>query len=324
MNHTPFLLKPAYQHYLWGGNRLAEQFGKSADRLPLAESWECSTHPDGLSRVISGVFDGLPLSEVLRVHPSFLGKKYEGETELPILVKLIDAEKDLSIQVHPTDDYAREHENGQRGKTEMWYVLDAAPGAELICGFNKECTKEEIRAHAQDGTLEDVLCRVPVKKGDAFFIEAGTVHAICAGCLVAEIQESSNLTYRLYDYNRRDAEGNLRPLHLEKALEVANLHTTDPARVRVFEEGEMAELSRTVASCKYFQVSLWNISSADAMPVPLPSQDSFAVLLCIEGEGELETDTGFLPLRKGDCVFVPAENESVTLSGPLKLLCIRG
>ncbi|MBR5969170.1 MAG: mannose-6-phosphate isomerase, class I [Lachnospiraceae bacterium] len=322
--NAPFLLKPAYQHYLWGGMRLPELFGKSADRLPLAESWECSTHPDGETTVASGLFDGMTLAEVLRANPAFLGQKFKGQTDLPVLVKLIDAEKDLSIQVHPTDEYAAEHENGQRGKTEMWYVLEAAEGAELIVGFRKECTKEVLRAHARDGTLEDVLCRVPVKKGEAYFIEAGTVHAICAGCLVAEIQQSSNLTYRLYDYNRRDAEGNLRPLHLDKALAVADCHTTDPARVRVFEDKGSAEASLPVAACKYFHVYLWNLSSPDAQDMRIPSTDSFAALLCIEGEGRLETEEAELPLKKGDCVFVPAENSAVTLTGKLKLLCIQG
>ena len=323
---TPFLLKPAYQHYLWGGNRLAEQFGKSADRLPLAESWECSTHPSGVSTVISGVFDGLPLSEVLRAHPDFLGDKYRGETELPLLVKLIDAEKDLSIQVHPTDSYAKEKENGQRGKTEMWYVLDAEEDAKLICGFNKDCTKEEVLQRAQDGTLEDVLCRVPVKKGDAFFIAAGTVHAICAGCLVAEIQQSSNLTYRLYDYNRRDADGNLRELHLEKAMDVAALNAVDIGGIRVFEDRTDGAETQTVAACDYFNVYLWRIKAPHSLSkkMKIPMDNSFAVLLCIEGEGEVLLDTGSLPLRKGDCLFVPAENESVTLSGTTELLCIQG
>lgn len=179
-----------------------DEFEKGIEMYPLAETWECSTHPDGPSYVSGGSFDGETLADVIRAHPDYLGSRHAGESELPILIKFIDAKKDLSVQVHPTDAYAREHENGQRGKTEMWYVLDAGKDASLIYGLRYSASQQQMRQMIREGSVTKILQKVPVKKDDLFFIEAGTIHAIGAGTLVAEIQENSNLTYRLYDYDR--------------------------------------------------------------------------------------------------------------------------
>ena len=222
--HKPFLLKPAGKDYLWGGDRLNYDFKKNIDMSPLAETWECSTHPDGMSIVASGEFCGQSLSDVLKAHPEFSGTHPHTKDELPILIKFIDAKKDLSVQVHPNDDYARKYENGQLGKTEMWYVLDASPHARLVYGLNHRTSKNTIRQAIEKGQLEKYLQKVPIQKDDVFYIEAGTVHAIGAGALIAEIQENSNLTYRLYDYDRVGKDGKKRPLHVEKALEVADLN----------------------------------------------------------------------------------------------------
>ena len=216
MKHIPFLLRPVGKDYLWGGERLKTEYHKQIDLTPLAETWECSTHPDGCSVVDSGAAAGKPLRAVLQEHPEYLGIYANPEGELPILIKLIDAKKDLSVQVHPDDAYAKQYENGQNGKTEMWYVLEAEPDASLVYGFRHTMTPERLRQSLAEGTLEADLQSVPVSKNDAFLIPAGTVHAIGAGILLAEIQQSSNLTYRLYDYNRTDANGNKRPLHIEK------------------------------------------------------------------------------------------------------------
>lgn len=218
MKHIPFLLRPVGKDYLWGGERLKTAYHKQIDLTPLAETWECSTHPDGCSVVDSGAAAGKPLRTVLQEHPEYLGTYANPEGELPILIKLIDAKKDLSVQVHPDDAYAKQYENGQNGKTEMWYVLEAEPDASLVYGFRHTMTPERLRQSLAEGTLEADLQSVPVSKNDAFLIPAGTVHAIGAGILLAEIQQSSNLTYRLYDYNRTDANGNKRPLHIEKAV----------------------------------------------------------------------------------------------------------
>ena len=249
----PFLLEPSAKDYLWGGTRLNDDFGKGIDLIPLAETWECSTHPDGESHA-----GGETLSKVLARHPEWLGTHplatTHGKPELPIMIKLIDAKTDLSVQVHPADEYALKHE-GSLGKTEMWYVLEARPGAKLVYGFHHAVTPEIVREALENQSIEALLNHVPVHRDDLFYIEAGTVHAIGAGCLVAEIQESSNLTYRLYDYDRIDANGKPRPLHVEKALEAANLRSSvvprQPMRVFRYRQGRASEL---LTRCKYFQV----------------------------------------------------------------------
>ena len=186
--NKPLLLRPSGKDYLWGGSRLNDEFEKDIDLTPLAETWECSTHPDGPSYVVGGVFDEQELAEVLKMHPEYLGERHKGENTLPILIKFIDAKKDLSVQVHPTDTYAQEHENGQFGKTEMWYVLDASRDAKLVYGLKQDFTKEEIQGAIHDGTVMKYLQKVPIQKDDLFFIQAGTIHDIGAGALVAEIQ----------------------------------------------------------------------------------------------------------------------------------------
>ena len=168
--NKPLLLRPSGKDYLWGGSRLNDDFEKNIDMAPLAETWECSTHPDGPSFVLGGTFDGQELAEVLRERPEYLGERHKGENTLPILIKFIDAKKDLSVQVHPTDKYAKEYENGQLGKTEMWYVLDAAKDASLIYGLNKSCTKEEMRTAIADGSVGKLLQKVPIHKDELFFI----------------------------------------------------------------------------------------------------------------------------------------------------------
>lgn len=239
--NSPFLLKPAGKDYLWGGNRLNDDFSKGIDLKPLAETWECSTHPDGPSRVASGAHTGALLADVLRTHPSYLGTHPDGTDGLPILIKFIDAKRDLSVQVHPDDTYAREQEHEPRGKSEMWYVLDAAKDARLVYGFRHDMTKADLEESLRKGTVEKYLQKVPVQRDDVFYIKAGTVHAIGAGVLIAEIQESSNLTYRMYDYNRVDKNGNPRELHIEKSLAVANLKGSaeprQPMRVLRYREG---------------------------------------------------------------------------------------
>lgn len=218
LRNKPFLLKPVGKDYLWGGSRLNDDFSKDIEMEPLAETWECSTHPDGPSLVASGEHAGKLLTEVLHEHPEYLGTHPRTEGELPILIKFIDAKKDLSVQVHPDDDYAFLHENGSLGKTEMWYVLDAAKDAKLIYGFYHDMTKETLKKSLADGTIEKYLQKVPIRKDDVFYVEAGKVHGIGAGALIAEIQENSNLTYRLYDYNRLDKNGKARELQDRKSV----------------------------------------------------------------------------------------------------------
>lgn len=209
-------LQPVGKGYLWGGTRLREEYGKKINLTPLAETWECSVHPDGPSVVVNGEFKGKALADVLKEHPEYLGTKVangcgDNETRLPVLIKFIDAKMDLSVQVHPNDDYARYHEH-QNGKTEMWYVLDAEEGASLIYGFQHKVTPSILQKAVETGTLDRHLRKVEVHKGDVYYVPAGIVHAIGAGVMVAEIQESSNVTYRVYDYERVDKNGKKREL----------------------------------------------------------------------------------------------------------------
>ena len=308
----PFLLKPAGKDYLWGGNRLQTEFNKELPLEPLAETWECSTHPAGPSIIASGIYEGMSLTQLLAEHPEFLGTHPGAEGELPILIKFIDAKKDLSVQVHPTDEYAREHENGQLGKTEMWYVMDAAPDAHLIYGFYHDIEKPQLKESLENGTVEKYLQKIKIQKDDVFLIEAGTVHAIGAGALIAEIQENSNLTYRLYDYNRLDKNGKPRELHIKKALEVANLKGSaeprQPLRLLKYKKGAAEEF---LCRCKYFQVEryLLNTESSRKLIEFQTDKNSFQVFLCLDGCGVIFMEDGdSLNFFKGDCFFVPADS----------------
>lgn len=317
--NKPFLLKPAGKDYLWGGTRLNDDFSKGIDMTPLAETWECSTHPDGPSLVASGSFSGLPLSQVLQQHPEYLGTHSADKKELPILIKLIDAKNDLSVQVHPDDGYAMANENGSLGKTEMWYVMDATKDARLVYGLSHTTGREAFRRSIEQGTVEKYLQKVPVKKDDVFYIEAGTIHAIGAGALVAEIQESSNLTYRLYDYDRIDKNGQKRELHVDKALSVANLKGS-PAprqnlRVLKYRQGCATEF---LCRCKYFQVErmLINTERFRNLVSFHTTGLSFEVLLCLDGCGSIsfeEKET--LNFFRGDCIFVPADSVTIKIHG---------
>lgn len=326
MGNSPLLLRPSGKDYLWGGNRLNDEFEKQMKQAPLAETWECSTHPDGPSYVAGGALDGMELAEVLRQHPEYLGERHKGETTLPILIKFIDAKQDLSVQVHPTDEYAKEHENGQLGKTEMWYVLDAGREASLVYGLNQTCTKEELRRAIADGTVMRYLQKVPIHKDDVFFIRAGMIHAIGAGALVAEIQESSNLTYRLYDYDRIGKDGKKRELHIDKALEVANLtgsaEPRQPLRVLKYRQGVASEL---LTRCKYFEVYRMIVNTERRQKVHYRADEvAFRVLLCVHGCGTITYEGGEFTFYKGDCVFVPAASETLTIHGQAQFLDVRG
>lgn len=314
------MLTPSAKDYLWGGSRLNDDFNLGIPVSPFAEAWVCSTHPDGQSLV-----DGEQLGTVLRNNPSWLGTHVlattDGRPELPILIKLIDAKQDLSVQVHPDDDYAIKHE-GQWGKTEMWYVLAARKDSELIYGFMENMEQEQVRAMIEDGTIARHLNHIPVHKDDVFFIESGTVHAIGSGCLVAEIQESSNVTYRLYDYDRVDKWGNKRELHIDKALEVCNLCSSaaprQPMRVLKYKNGSASEL---LTRCKYFQVERMLLNTENRMLAEFQTgSNSFHALLCVDGCGLLYGDGVMLPFFKGDCIFVPADSIKLKLHGKAQIL----
>ncbi len=303
-----------------------DEFEKGIEMYPLAETWECSTHPDGPSYVSGGSFDGETLADVIRAHPDYLGSRHAGESELPILIKFIDAKKDLSVQVHPTDAYAREHENGQRGKTEMWYVLDAGKDASLIYGLRYSASQQQMRQMIREGSVTKILQKVPVKKDDLFFIEAGTIHAIGAGTLVAEIQENSNLAYRLYDYDRVGKDGKKRQLHVDKALQVANLQGSaeprQPLRVLKYRQGVASEL---LCRCRYFEVYRMIVNTERRQKVHYRADEvSFRVLLCVNGCGMIRFENTEIIFYKGDCIFVPADSVMLSIHGQAQFLDVRG
>lgn len=318
--NKPFKLEPVSKDYLWGGTKLNDEFNLGLQASPLAEAWMCSTHPDGQSLV-----NDTPLGDILKEHPEYLGIHplaiTGGKAELPILFKLIDATADLSVQVHPDDEYALTHE-GSRGKSEMWYVIQAGNSSEIIYGFKDDVDPETVREAAKLGTIGEYLNHIPVHKDDVFFVESGIVHAIGAGCLVAEIQENSNITYRLFDYNRIDKYGNRRTCHVDKAIEVANLQAIgvprQPLRVLKFKNGSASEL---LTRCKYFQVErlLLNTESKRLADYQTGS-NSFHVLFCLEGCGILFGEQIMLNFFKGDCIFVPACSIPLQLHGKAQFL----
>ena len=312
--YTPVKLSPVFKDYLWGGTRLKTEFSKQSNMTPLAESWELSAHKDGQSTVAEGEYAGMTLTAYLdTVGREVLGTNCEKYDYFPLLIKLIDAKGDLSVQVHPSDEYALEHE-GEYGKTEMWYILDCDEGAALYYGFKENTTREAYETAIREGCLTDILNRVPVKRGDVFFIPAGTVHAIGAGILICEIQQNSNTTYRVYDYNRRDKDGNLRPLHVDKALAVSDLKKS-PALPRIPDVDDAL-----LARCDYFSVRRMRFKSFGEL-VTYPN--SFTALTVTEGNGTLIHDEGEISLSKGDTVFIPAADAAYTVKGPLEVILSR-
>lgn len=315
-------LTPTGKDYLWGGTRLREEYEKKIDLTPLAETWECSIHPDGPSYVKNGEFKGMTLAEVLKQHPEYIGTKVKNG-ELPVLIKFIDAKKDLSVQVHPNDEYARKYEH-QNGKTEMWYVIDAEEGASLIYGFQHKVTPEILKKAVENGTLDKHLQKVKVHKGDVFYVPAGTVHGIGAGILVAEIQESSNVTYRVYDYNRVDKSGKKRELHFDKALQVMDMGVTPEAKQKPRLVKHYPGCSRELlCRCKYFETERIQVTKGFSFSV---MDNSFQVLMCIDGYSQVETmDTEQKPVRlcKGETVFLPAGIGRCVVVGDATMLKIR-
>ena len=312
-------LNPAFKDYLWGGTKLRDEYGKKCDLDKVAESWELSCHKDGCSVVADGEYAGLTLPQYIeKAGKAVLGTDCEKFEYFPILIKLIDAKQNLSVQVHPDNDYAMRVE-GEYGKTEMWYVVDCEPGAGLLYGFKHEISKEEFRRRIEDNTLLEVTNRVEVHPGDVFFIEAGTLHAIGEGILIAEIQQNSNTTYRVYDYGRVGADGKPRQLHIEKAIDVTRLApATRPcgrpqAKPEAFDGGSVLPL----ASCDYFTVKEMEVTSHAEL---MADEKSFHSLLLLDGSLTLSMGGEKLEMKKGASVFVPAGSGNYTLTGKGRLI----
>ena len=309
----PLKLSAPLKDYIWGGERLKNEYGFISD-TKIAEAWVLSVREDGQSLVLNGEFKGKTLFEAIEAFGNdCLGKNAMSFKYFPLLIKLIDAKDKLSVQVHPADDYALKYE-GEFGKTEMWYVLDAAPGARLIYGLDKSVTVDELKEYVNSDRITELCNFVPVKKGDVFFIPAGTVHAIGAGMLIAEVQQNSNITYRVSDYGRLGADGKPRALHKEKAIEVINREPT-PLEAEFKETATEGAKETQLAECKYFNVRVLDLDGETAITEP----DSFMSLLVLEGEASLGYDGGNMTVSKADSVFIPA-GLGITLKGKTKIL----
>ena len=310
----PFVkLLPAFKDNLWGGTKLRDIYHMKCDYEVIAEAWMMSAHMAGQSIIASGRYKGLHFGDYLKgVGKETLGWKCSPLQNFPLLVKFIDARQNLSVQVHPSDDYALERENDY-GKNEMWYVMACEPGAGLYVGFNRDVTREEVRARIEDNTIEEILNYYPTRPGDVYFIPAGTVHAICGGNLICEIQQSSNCTYRLYDYDRRDKFGNTRELHVDKALDVLNFHRYVPDQMETGIDASGTILSR----CKYFETVLYRVK--DKVKVPM-DDSKFTSILCLEGSGKIRFLGQETDFAAGESLFVPAAEGILEGEGEMTII----
>ena len=314
---------PILKSPLWGGEKIATYKQIATDRKQIGESWELSGVEGDVSVVAEGPDAGKTLTELLaRDKERLLGNRnYERfGTEFPLLIKFIDAREDLSIQVHPDDRLAWERHRS-KGKTEMWYVVAADEGAHLRSGFTRQVTPAEYEKSVADDTITDLLTDHEVHPGDVFFLPAGRIHSIGAGSFIAEIQQTSNITYRIYDFNRRDANGNLRELHTEQAKGAIVYSVEADYRTRY---EAVKDRPVELVACPYFTTTLYDLTRP--CEIDLAATDSFLVVMCIEGSGTLTDDQGSaMPLRQGETVLVPASAKSLSVSpqSSIKLLTSR-
>ncbi|WP_281766186.1 type I phosphomannose isomerase catalytic subunit [Neptunitalea lumnitzerae] len=314
----PFKFHPILKERLWGGTKLNTVLGKPIVTDITGESWELSAVPGDISEVSNGPLGNTSLQVLIDEYKGeLLGNKvYERfGAEFPILIKFIDAKQDLSIQVHPNDELAKERHNSF-GKTEMWYIMQADEGSELIVGFNKDVTKEEYQEHLDNNTVTDLMNYEKVKEGDTFFINTGKIHAIGAGIMLAEIQQTSDITYRVYDFNRKDKEGNLRELHTEMALDAIDYEKKDDFKVSYTNEPNTCG---AMVDCPYFTTNYWNITEKTIIDVT--ERDSFTIFMCTKGAATISTPAGTVEIKKGETVLLPANSKEITISeGDVELL----
>ena len=317
-----FRLEPAFKDYLWGGHRLVDLFRKNSPYEVTAESWELSAHPAGQSKILEGPLDGMYFGDfVARYGRQVCGWKSVSFDRFPILIKFIDAYKQLSVQVHPFDDYAFVREK-EFGKNEFWYVMDAAPGAFLYCGFCRQVNREEIERRIKENTIEEVLNKVPVSRGDCVFIPAGTIHAIGEGLLICEIQQNSNSTYRVYDYNRRDAYGKLREMHIAKALDVMDFGPYKKGEYG-FEKPKIQKMpdavfvTQLLCQCKYFQCVKYTVHDKALIYM---DDASFVSLIFLSGNGKISCGKEELSIKAGDSIFVSSGRKVVHVFGECEFI----
>lgn len=315
MNLYPIKLNPYVSETIWGGKKLIEEYGVKTEKNNAAEGWMLSCHDAGSSTVANGEFAGKSFADVVKENPELCGKNAENFSDFPILIKFIDAMDNLSVQVHPTKEYCEKTGRGQ-SKTECWYIIDAEEDAYLILGFENKITPEEFKAAIENNTLTDYVSKVPVKKGDFFFIESGTLHAICKGILLAEVQESSNTTYRIYDYNRVGNDGKPRELHVEDGAAVTKLEKYIQPDFCKGADLDTPE-RRLLADCPLFKV--WKLDLNGEID-GIADENSFVSLLIMDGNGTLDVCGETVSLTKGESIFIPANAGEYKISGKMEII----
>ena len=310
MNLYPLKFKPILKERLWGGTKLKDVLHKPIESDITGESWELSGVEGDISEVSNGDLSGTSLQSLMDEHGEVLLGKSVVErfgNDFPILIKFIDAKQDLSIQLHPNDELAKERHNSF-GKTEMWYIMDADPGAKLIVGFNKDVEKGEYVKSLEEGTLTDLMNYEEVSEGDTFFINTGKIHAIGAGVLLAEIQQTSDVTYRVFDFNRRDREGNLRELHTSLAVDAIDYEKKDDFKV---DYPKSLNGINSMVDCPYFKTDFLELTKS--MKQDLTQRDSFTIFMCVGGAAQIKNDWDSVAITKGETVLVSASSTYVDI-----------
>lgn len=309
--------RPILKQVLWGGNKIIPFKQLDADMEQVGESWEVSGVKDNESIVANGQYEGMKLNDLVALLKGDLVGKENYErfgNEFPLLIKFIDASKQLSIQVHPNDEQAKA-KGLKRGKTEMWYIMESAPDATLLSGLKRAITPEEYKAMVENETITDALCEYRVGEGDVFYLPAGRIHSIGAGTFLAEIQETSDVTYRIYDFKRKDKDGNYRQLHTEEASECIDYSVENDYRTKYeARKNEGVEL----AQCTHFTTSVYDLD--EPMLLDYSELDSFVVLIALSGECTLSTGDTETQLRAGETVLLPATTQTLSVSGTVKFL----
>lgn len=310
MMQEPIFLNQSFKK-IWGGSRLKSVFGFDIPNDKIGEDWAISAHPHGVSVVENGEFKGQKLDDLWKEHKELFG--HPTEPVFPLLIKILDAEDELSVQVHPDDAYGMKHE-GELGKTECWYIIDAEPGAEIIYGHHAK-TREELAEMIKEGRWDDLLKKVPVKKGDFFYVPSGTIHAIGKGIMILETQQSSDTTYRVYDYDRKDASGQKRELHIQQSIDVTTVPAKTPElQIKEVRKGQSSIV--TYLETEFFNVYEWDIKGITSFKKQAP----YTLATVIDGAGELIVDNQTYLLEKGTSFILPNEINEWTVQGELTII----
>lgn len=307
----PLFLKPTFHDRIWGGTQLSDQFGYEIPYEQTGECWAVSAHPHGESIILNGVHAGLPLSKMWTQHPEYF---HSNAKQFPLLTKILDSAQDLSVQVHPDDAYAEANNLGELGKSECWYIINAIPDAEIILGHTAQ-TKEELELLVRHGRWDELLCRIPVRAGDFFYVPSGTVHSIGKGIQILETQENSDTTYRFYDFDRLDSNGKQRELHIDRSLAVTTVPHQSFASHYSTKKVASTEIT-TFISNQYFTVQKWHVTG----PTQFKGPAKYLIFSIISGNGHISVGEELYPIAKGDHFILPHGIENYQMHG--QLTCI--